>query len=275
MTEPSLKDQITIFVKEAYEREGRVPSIAETRRELKFSTRRLYSVFPGGLEEICKHAGVPVPTRRLKTVRKALDSRSKRKVGEEAGKGELAALVFDLLEKGKPLPQVVITLKITPDVAKELHDKWLGLKEVDVNQPGVLRGLRALKGLAESMCRLCRIIDLILFTLDDYAPQIFQGKEFDFLTYNKRLSEIKSENFRVLGTIIRACKRFNSSLSSSILKKSMELLGFDSLRHFIEDNGFRELGIEVDDLKGLGAEELERLGATSEDLKRLRFKVVA
>lgn len=51
--------------------------------------------------------------------------------------GELASRVFQLLEKGRTLSQIVIRLKLEPEVVKDLYGKWVGLNQTDVNQPNL------------------------------------------------------------------------------------------------------------------------------------------
>lgn len=61
--------------------------------------------------------------------------------------GEEAAAVFELLEKGKSLPKIVIDRKMSPHEARQLHEEWVGLKEIDVNQPIVLKQIKQLQKL--------------------------------------------------------------------------------------------------------------------------------
>jgi len=58
--------------------------------------------------------------------------------------GEQASRVFELLEKGNPLPKIVIRLKMSPNKVEELNEMWMRLKETDVNQPIVMEKIREL-----------------------------------------------------------------------------------------------------------------------------------
>ena len=46
--------------------------------------------------------------------------------------GETAARCFELLELGKPLYQIVIELRETPDTIRELHEKWSNMGGADL-----------------------------------------------------------------------------------------------------------------------------------------------
>ncbi len=52
---------------------------------------------------------------------------------------ETVSKVFQLLEKEKTLPQIVIQLKLDPDVVWNLYNKWVELKQIDSNQPNLQR----------------------------------------------------------------------------------------------------------------------------------------
>ena len=49
------------------------------------------------------------------------------------------AEVFQLLEKGAPLPNIVIQLKKEPKVVQGIYKEWVELKQMDVNQPNLSR----------------------------------------------------------------------------------------------------------------------------------------
>jgi len=51
--------------------------------------------------------------------------------------GEIASQVFKLLEKGRTLSQIVIKLRLPPEVVKNLYNKWVELNQIDVNQPNL------------------------------------------------------------------------------------------------------------------------------------------
>lgn len=59
--------------------------------------------------------------------------------------GEQASRLFDKFEKGVSLPQVVIGLKMPPDIVRQFYDQWVELKEIDVNQPIVLKKIKELE----------------------------------------------------------------------------------------------------------------------------------
>ena len=59
---------------------------------------------------------------------------------------EEAAQVFELLEAGETLPKIVIKLKMNPKRIEELYQAWIELKEIDVNQPTVLKQVREIRG---------------------------------------------------------------------------------------------------------------------------------
>jgi transposase len=60
---------------------------------------------------------------------------------------EEAATVFEMLENGTSLPKIVIELKMSPDKVRQLYDKWVELKKIDVNQPIVFEKIRELQEL--------------------------------------------------------------------------------------------------------------------------------
>ncbi|RLE46998.1 MAG: hypothetical protein DRJ31_09425 [Candidatus Methanomethylicota archaeon] len=66
------------------------------------------------------------------------------KAREEAKKTPIVE-VFKRLEEGKSLPKIVIETGLDPDKVKEIYNKWLELRKIDVNQPVVLKEIEELK----------------------------------------------------------------------------------------------------------------------------------
>lgn len=128
------------FAKTSWHEHRSVPSVRTMMTSCNVkSTREFYNLFPGRLSELCKEAGIPPPGERLRITGNA----SKARHGgdsEEAGP-RFEASVFELLEKGTSLPQIVAS-RGRPDLVLELFKKWRRLKEVDVNQPAVLKELK-------------------------------------------------------------------------------------------------------------------------------------
>jgi len=72
------------YVRERYQAEQKIPSVRRLLGDLKLSRARFYSMFPGGLDELCRKLELPVPERRLKATEKASATRrSARKELEE------------------------------------------------------------------------------------------------------------------------------------------------------------------------------------------------
>jgi hypothetical protein len=135
-----LRQRIIAFVREAYAG-GEAPSLGRIRRELKVSTRRIYQIFPKGLKQIYVEAGVPAERARE---RLALTERALKARGTLETRGnELTAKIFERLEKGQSLTKIVVELKADPDAVMQAYEKWRSLKEIDVNQPKVLRELKS------------------------------------------------------------------------------------------------------------------------------------
>jgi len=78
--------------------------------------------------KIAEETGVPLSSVKY-TVKK-----NKEPIEEKKMSPITAAKVFKQLEEGVTLPQIVIDLKADPDAVQQLYDKWLSLKETDVNQ---------------------------------------------------------------------------------------------------------------------------------------------
>ncbi len=53
--------------------------------------------------------------------------------------------VFKRLEEGKTLPKIVVETGLDPDKVKEIYNKWLELRKIDVNQPIVLKDIEELR----------------------------------------------------------------------------------------------------------------------------------
>jgi len=64
MVKLSLRDRVVEYVSRKYEEKGRVPSVREILREFNIYRVKLYSMFSGGLREICREAKVPFPADR-------------------------------------------------------------------------------------------------------------------------------------------------------------------------------------------------------------------
>jgi hypothetical protein len=52
-------------------------------------------------------------------------------IAEAAGDGQLAASVFQELAAGKTLGEIVVSLRIAPEIARDLHLRWKALELVD------------------------------------------------------------------------------------------------------------------------------------------------
>jgi len=53
--------------------------------------------------------------------------------------------VFKRLEEGKSLPKIVVETGLDPEKVKEIYQKWLDLKKIDINQPTVLKDIEDLR----------------------------------------------------------------------------------------------------------------------------------
>ena len=109
--DPSLRREIVEFVHYSYTQEG---GIVSTVRDLldysesfmahKLSRDAIYHAFPGGMGEICREAGVPVPEERYRAAagasakRKTARRSSGRGIGSDAA--DLEKLVFAELRRG-------------------------------------------------------------------------------------------------------------------------------------------------------------------------------
>ncbi len=68
--------------------------------------------------------------------------------------GTEAALVFELLEKGTGLADVVIETKIDPERVKMIYEAWVEMKEVDLNSPSVPKKLKQIEEKLENVTGL-------------------------------------------------------------------------------------------------------------------------
>ena len=87
-----------------------------------------------GIEE---KTGIPKSTVQKVLKEKKNLAEENHSVIEASSGVELTVNVFKLLEDGSTLPQIVIKLEADPDEVQRLYDKWLGLTEMDVNQPNL------------------------------------------------------------------------------------------------------------------------------------------
>lgn len=77
MTDQELRQAILQYFEECCERGEEAPSLRKTFkrfRKEKLNNVHFYKLFPGGLAEACKLAGVPVPKKRISRVRKAVEA---------------------------------------------------------------------------------------------------------------------------------------------------------------------------------------------------------
>jgi hypothetical protein len=138
----ALRRRILAYVRHSHAR-GEAPSVRGIGRGLKVSMRRLYRLFPRGLGQIYAEAGLPADEARG---RLALTEGALRARGRRASGNELTAQIFERLDRGEGLTRIAIELRADPDAVREAYEKWVSLKEVDVNQPKVLRRLREIEG---------------------------------------------------------------------------------------------------------------------------------
>jgi len=66
------------------------------------------------------------------------------KAREEAKKTPIVE-VFKRLEEGKTLPKIVVETGLDPEKVKEIYNKWLELRKIDINQPTVLKDIEEIK----------------------------------------------------------------------------------------------------------------------------------
>jgi len=134
------------------------------------------------LREIEKKTGIPKSTVQ-KTVtenRQSIEEDSEEKNPPITG-NQLTTEVFKLLEKGSTLPEIVIELKADPDSVQTLYDKWLDLKETDVNQPN-------LEEIYGDLAKLKMFLEEAKITGDFKQSQCIHFDEYCYgLTYTTRL----------------------------------------------------------------------------------------
>lgn len=105
MTDQELRQAILQYFKEFCERGEEVPSLRKMFkrfRKEKLNNTRFYMLFPGGLAEACRLAGVPVPKKRIRRVRKAVEASRMKEDADEA------------------LESFSLTLTLTEDLTKRL-----------------------------------------------------------------------------------------------------------------------------------------------------------
>jgi len=109
----SLRAKIIKYVKDTYHLIGKVPSttdIVENVHGLR-SARNLYEKFPGGLEEICEAAKVPIPEVRINQTKRARERGKQSSAG--CGKVHLSEkqtnrlLGVSQLEGGRDVSKIV------------------------------------------------------------------------------------------------------------------------------------------------------------------------
>jgi|GEM_PF-4437567 len=85
MKTSNTKELIIDFARKHYKKHGKPPSIrliARKHRRLGVTRSNIYELFPGGLAEICRLAGVPIPKQRIKATQQALKARKTGKLEE-------------------------------------------------------------------------------------------------------------------------------------------------------------------------------------------------
>jgi len=123
------KTAVLEFVKAQYESLQSVPSIGSIVKKLKLSRVRLYKLFPGGLAQICREAGVPVPTERSRAVEAALAARRDRIGGRclgtdgGAADSDLEKIIFSRLNIGYG-PEEIVAEMGRMDVVDRCFQKW-------------------------------------------------------------------------------------------------------------------------------------------------------
>lgn len=95
----------------------------------------------------------------ISTISRILNAPQPNEERASTPQGELASQVFQLLEKGKTLAQIVIKLRFDPEVVKDLYGKWVGLNQTDVNQPNLDKLDRKLASHISDHNRLDRLLE--------------------------------------------------------------------------------------------------------------------
>ena len=80
MQKNKFKDQVIQYFQKYYAKRKKVPSSRDLFKS--FNKTKFYEVFPQGLAQACKAAGIPVPEERLKQTRKAREIAKKKRLGE-------------------------------------------------------------------------------------------------------------------------------------------------------------------------------------------------
>jgi len=73
--ETELRKQILNFVSDKYKKSREVPSISKILNYVKVNRARFYTLFPSGIVEVCKLAGIPIPKERIEATSKAIKSK--------------------------------------------------------------------------------------------------------------------------------------------------------------------------------------------------------
>lgn len=203
MTE--LRSKVVEYIRAVWGDKGKPPSLGEIRRGLGLSNRKFYGLFPGGLEEAYRLAAIPenVIAEMLRTTENALKARQSKALKEN----ELTAKVFEMLEKGRSLANIVIELKADPDVVKRLYEKWVELKRIDVNQPVVLKRLEELSDLLKATfaigeCGLCGRRSLKPKFLDEWICPSCGGVLQWRKEYIRRLRPLSPEDYEMKKTFL-------------------------------------------------------------------------
>jgi len=128
----AMKDEILEYTQRVYKTEGVPPPIRRITAQFKISNDALYLLFPGGIGEICTLAGVPSRedhigkngTSGSRTESIPVKSTSVPLEVPRKSEGEIASEVFSLRRQGSNLSDLVIQLRISPDLAKIYSDKY-------------------------------------------------------------------------------------------------------------------------------------------------------
>ena len=88
MASENLKQDIVQYTRDFYSRNREPPSVRQIIHKCGISFSRFYKLFPGGLSEACRLAGVPVPMQRINKTKRALETSKGRK---EAGRHSVSS----------------------------------------------------------------------------------------------------------------------------------------------------------------------------------------
>ena len=79
--------------------------------------------------------------------------------------GEIAARAFELFREGRTSEDVVVELRVQPDVARDLRDKWLDMGGADlVISPGAKEALEKIVGSFKSVADLVECVQKLGLT---------------------------------------------------------------------------------------------------------------